>query len=194
MVGQAVATLVLDNGASIILDNETLIAKWGAVIVEQWKPVVGYEGLYEVSSHGNVYSMRTKKILRTYNQNGYLHVHLYKNGHRKNWAVHRLVANAFIPNPENLETVNHIDENKTNNHIHNLEWMSRGDNIRYSACNKVKKNVGKGRSKKVLCIETGQPYDSMQEAERQTGIAQSSISLCCNGKIKTAGGMHWCFC
>ena len=176
------ATLVLDNGASIILDNETLIAKWGAVIVEQWKPVVGYEGLYEVSSHGNVYSMRTKKILRTYNQNGYLHVHLYKNGHRKNWAVHRLVANAFIPNPENLETVNHIDENKTNNHICNLEWMSREDNVQYSRC------------KKVLCIETGKVYDSMMKAERQTGINCSSISQCCNGKYKTAGGFHWCFC
>ena len=175
--------IVLNNGASFVVSDEALIIKYYEEIIgEQWKPVVGYEGLYEVSSHGNVYSMRTKKILRTYNQNGYLHVHLYKNGHRKNWVVHRLVANAFIPNPENLETVNHIDENKMNNNVNNLEWMSRGDNIRYS------------NYKKVFCIETRQSYNTITEAARQTGINYSSISQCCNGKCKTAGGFHWCFC
>lgn len=190
------AKILLDNGASFVVSDEALIVKYyNEIVGEQWKPVVGYEGLYEVSNYGNVYSMRTKKILKPAKDNlGYLQVSLHKNGHGKNWRVHRLVAIAFIPNPENKETVNHIDEDKTNNHIYNLEWMSRGDNIRYSARNKVKKNVGKGRSKKVLCIETGQSYDSMTEAARQTGIAQSNISQCCNGKNKTAGGFHWCFC
>ena len=176
------AKIFLDNGASFVVSDEALIIKYyNEIVGEQWKQIAGYEGLYEVSNYGNVYSIRNKKILKLSKDNlGYLRVMLCKNDKQKSFLVHRLVAIAFIPNPENKATVNHIDEDKTNNHVYNLEWMSRGDNVRYSKC------------KKVLCIETGQPYDSMADAERETGA--KNIGKACRGKQKTAGGFHWCFC
>ena len=176
------AKILLDNGASFVVSDEALIVKYyNEIVGEQWRPVVGYEGLYEVSSYGNVRSIKRDIILKPRDNGVYLRVNLYKNGKLKGCSVHRLVAEAFIPNPENLETVNHIDEDKTNNHVYNLEWMTRKENVRHSKC------------KKVLCIETGEVYDSMTEAVENTGIAQSSISTCCNGKLKHAGGFHWCF-
>lgn len=103
--------------------------------METWKSIAGYERLYEVSDKGLVRSLKCgkKKILSPgQNGRGYLYVQLCKDGIRKNMFVHRLVASAFIPNPLNLETVNHKNEDKHNNNVSNLEWMSRTDNIAYS--------------------------------------------------------------
>lgn len=100
-----------------------------------WKEIAGYEGIYEVSDTGLVRSLKfgKAKILKPQNNgNGYLHFRLCKNGKAKNTKIHRLVAEAFLPNPLGLETVNHIDEDKTNNNVSNLEWMSRPDNVAYS--------------------------------------------------------------
>ena len=173
--------LILNNGAELEV-SETFVAEHFEEIPEQWKAVVGYEGIYEVSNYGKVRNVKTGRILKLgKSKNGYLRVGLHKNGKQKYFLVHRLVAIAFIPNPDNKETVNHIDEDKTNNHVCNLEWMTQKENTRHSKC------------KKVLCIETGEVYDSMTEAVENTGVAQSSISTCCNGKLKHAGGFHWCF-
>lgn len=100
--------------------------------MEVWKDVVGYEGLYQVSNIGNVYSCRQMKSLHPANSysNGYSLVLLYKDGTRKMKGVHRLVAEAFIPNPNNLPIVDHKDGNKRNNCISNLEWVTQKENVR----------------------------------------------------------------
>ena len=166
--------------------------------MEHWKEIAGYEGLYQVSNLGRVKSLKygKEKILKPRKtHNGYLKVGLYKDWHRKYLFVHRLVAEAFIPNQNNLETVNHKDEVKTNNVASNLEWMSIGDNNNYGTHNK---RVAESLSKKVQMFDksTGEllaTFPSTREAERVTGIANQSISKCCKGKLKSSGGYIWCF-
>ena len=157
--------------------------------MEHWKEIAGYEGLYEVSDKGRVKSLKygKEKILKpSNNPRGYLQVCLYKDGNRKQLLVHRLAAEAFIQNPNNLETVNHKDEDKTNNTVGNLEWMTLEDNIIYSQARQVQ----------MFDKKTGEllaTFPSTREAERVTGIDQSSISKCCKGKRKSTGGYIWCF-
>ena len=110
-------------------------------MIEEWRPVVGYEGLYEVSSYGRVRSLdryderncfREGRILKLYTSRvGYLRVQLSLNSKKKMYLVHRLVAEAFIPNPDNLPEVNHLDEDKTNNRVENLEFCDRKYNINF---------------------------------------------------------------
>ena len=170
-------------------------------MTENWKAIAGYEGLYEVSDMGRVKSLwyGKEKILKPQNTSGYLKVSLRKDGHTKRQFAHRLVAEAFIPNPNNLETVNHRDEVKTNNVVSNLEWMSRADNNNYGTHNK---RVSEARlnhpafSKQVQMFDksTGEllaTFPSTREAERVTGINQGNISKCCLGKYKSAGGYIW---
>lgn len=170
--------------------------------METWKPVVGYEELYEVSDQGRVRSLKfgKEKILKPWkDRGGYLKVSLCKDGHKKYLFVHRLVADAFIQNPNNLKTVNHKDEVKTNNVASNLEWMSQKDNDNYGTRNK---RVGEANtnnpkiSKQVQMFDksTGEllaTFPSISEAGRVTGIANGNISNCCNGKQKSAGGYVW---
>ena len=108
---------------------------------EEWRPVVGYEGLYEVSSYGRVRSLDKYdsmnrflrgRILRLFTDGlGYLRAQLYSNSKRKSFLVHRLVAQAFIPNPDNLPQVNHRDENPSNDNVDNLEWCDGKYNVNY---------------------------------------------------------------
>jgi hypothetical protein len=189
----------------------------------------GWEGLYQVSNLGNIKSLdrvikgqydlksgtltcnRTVpgKILKfNTNPNGYHQVTLSGQSHKtKQVVVHRLVAKAFIPNPDNLPFVNHKDECKVNNEVSNLEWCDHKYNILYS-CNlhpgRISKNNTNNpkRSKQVKCVETGIIYPSTKEAFRQTGISYGNIgNVCRKAKIKdkrgyyytsqTAGGYHW---
>ena len=100
--------------------------------MEEWKNVIGYEGLYEVSNIGNVKNVRRNTLLKLSKTNdGYIQVSLYKNGIRTGLRVHRLVAEAFLPNPDNLTQVNHKDENKTNNNVDNLQWCDAKYNTNY---------------------------------------------------------------
>ena len=174
--------------------------------METWKAIAEYEGLYEVSDMGRVKSLKfgNERILKPRKDAwGYLQVGLYKDGKSKNSKVHRLVAKAFIPNPQGLETVNHKDEDKTNNFASNLEWMSVKDNNNYGTRNKrageaiSKANINNQMfSKKVQMFDkkTGEllsTFPSTCEAERVTGINQGNISKCCIGKRKSAGGYIW---
>lgn len=102
------------------------------MMTEQWKQIKGYEGLYEISNHGRVRSFHKKPFImkQWMHYKGHMFIHLNNMGRRK-FFVHRLVALAFIPNPENKDVVNHIDSNKANNLVTNLEWMTGAENTRY---------------------------------------------------------------
>ena len=105
------------------------------------KDIKNYEGLYGITSCGKVWSYRNECFLKPLvDKDGYLFVHLYKDGKMKNCYVHRLVAMAYIPNPENLPQINHRDENKTNNCLQNLEWCDAKYNSNYGTINDRRKN------------------------------------------------------
>ena len=151
-----------------------------------------------MSNLGNIKSLNYKhtnkeKLLSlSSDKDGYLKVHLVKNKSRKTYRVHRLVAEAFIPNPDNKPQVNHIDENPSNNEADNLEWMTAQENINYGTG--IERRVRPSR-KQVQCVETGEIYDSITDVCNKTGIPHSHISLICN-KVngnKTARGYHWKF-
>lgn len=101
---------------------------------ENWKWIEGYEGHYRVSDHGRVYSEKSKKFMgvNRITKDGYNYIALSKNNKSKEFRMHRLVATHFIPNPDNKETVNHIDGNKLNNHVDNLEWSTRHENMQHA--------------------------------------------------------------
>ena len=168
------------------------------MIEEQWLDISGYEGLYQISNFGRVKSFYFKNphILKPHKVKGYSNVELYKNKKKKQFYIHRLVMENFCPIENmNVLDVNHKDEDKSNNHISNLEWMTHKDNLNYgSRAEKARmKMQGKNssRSKKVRCIEKDVIYEALREAERQLGIPATNISRACKGKIKTAGGYHW---
>ena len=168
---------------------------------EIWRDIECYEGLYQVSNCGRVKSLgngktNSKEIIMKLGElkNGYLKVDLSKDGKVKTYYVHRLVAQAFISNPDNLQQVNHKDENKENNCGSNLEWCDAKYNSNYGTRNEkiAKAHINnEKKSNKVICVETGIVYPSSMEAQRQTGIYQSNIISCCKGKYKSAGGYHW---
>lgn len=161
---------------------------------EVWKPIVGYKGLYYVSNLGNIMSCRHRKngrLLKPWKDaHGYHNVTLCKNNSKINKSVHRLVAKAFIKNPKRLQTVNHIDGNKANNNINNLEWLTFADNIRHAINSGLYKQ---NAPKKIYCIELKRYFCSSNQASRELKINQSNISQCCRGNKQTAGGYHWKF-
>lgn len=183
---------------------------------EIWKPVVGWEGLYEVSSFGRVRSkfryvknrssirpVRQKIIASQIGKNGYLSVGL-SNGITKRKYVHRLVCEAFIPNTEKLPQVNHKDGNRLNNYLWNLEWCTQKDNLNEpQRIEKIRQNAldcrNKGNSKPVMQFDMSgrliAEYPSLHEAERATGILQDRISQACRKKAShiTCSGYIWKF-
>lgn len=180
---------------------------------EEWRDIAGYEGMYEVSSHGRVRSLdRFAKSNRNATQfvkgreltlvtmpNGYKATNLNQNGKGVPKYVHRLVAQAFIPNPSNLPQVNHKDENKSNNCVDNLEWCDNKYNINYgTARERISRShiaLLKGRAV-IQLTKDGKmvnTYSNSAIAMRQTGIDASAINKVClnRPKFKTAGGFIW---
>ena len=176
---------------------------------EIWKEIKGYEGLYKVSNIGRVKSLgrwvyyknkgkrwQEEKIMKlSLNKRAYQIVGLSKNG-VKLYQVHRLVAEAFIPNPNNLPQVNHKDENKENNVVKNLEYCDAKYNNNYGTrLERIFKKTTNGKcSKVVLQIDTATEnviaeFPSINEVKRQLGLTH--ISECCKGKRNTAGGYKW---
>lgn len=177
---------------------------------EIWKDVVGYEGQYQVSDLGNVRSVNwgnrgfTKNLYLKPHNRGYLQVELFRDGTRKTFMVHRLVAQAFIENPNNLPLVNHKDENKYNNTPDNLEWCDNSYNVCYSLNRhgvEAGKRVAPSRHncKRIglMIIQCSLYGDKIREWDDartifiQTGMSDWSISECCRGKRKTAYGYKW---
>lgn len=150
----------------------------------EWKTIEGYEN-YEVSTAGQVRNKSTGRILKQCeNGVGYLKIHIKT----KFFLVHRLVATAFIPNPNNLTDVNHINEDKHDNRVENLEWVSHGNNIRHGM--RTEKQA-KAAGKKVYCKELDQVFDSISEAARETGCDKSQIVRVCKGKSNICKGFHF---
>ena len=175
--------------------------------MEEWKDIKGYEGLYMVSNEGRVKSVERKvwnsgkqcyktikeRILKPGNNGeGYLIVNLCKEGNQKFYTVHRLVAQSFLPNPDNLPQINHVDENKKNNCVDNLEWCTNKYNINHGTRTD---RMAKTRSKPVLGISLdGKSYlyfNSTRDAERLGGFNQGAISDCCRGERKSHHGYTW---
>ena len=187
---------------------------------EVWKDIEGYEGYYKVSNLGKVksvdriikykddrvYYTKGKILIQDINTRGYKYVTLSKESMRRKRTVHRLVIEAFIPNPENKPCIDHINTIKTDNRVQNLRWVTQKENLNneltlerkrerykkgHSEEAKEKMRKSSPNKKKVLCVETGIIYESASEASRQTGIWSVNIRRVCKGKVKSAGGYHW---
>lgn len=172
---------------------------------EIWKDIPGYENLYQISSTGRVKSLNYRgtgeeKVLNPgLNSRGYCFVFLCKNGEKKNFNIHRLVALSFIPNPENKPCIDHINGDRLDNRVENLRWCTQKENSNFPLARKnnsdSKLNHPK-KSKAILQIDkvTGEvinEFPSAKEAARQLEIYQGGISHCCNGKYNTAYGYIW---
>ena len=182
--------------------------------MELWKPIKNYEGLYAVSNTGKIKRLRfinnktnksqiTDKILQL-NNGGYLTVSLSKNGKQKSYLVHRIVADAFMENPKKLKEINHIDGNKCNNNLENLEWCTREHNMREAFKNGLWKSPNKNKfggnslkAKKVAMIDKDtnkvlKVFNSIIDGEKYCNSNSSgAISSCCKGKRKLAHGYKW---
>lgn len=181
---------------------------------EVWKDIKGYEGLYQISTLGqyrscdryilcknrwgqSMYVFHKGKCMKQYvNNKGYYTARLYKNGSQKTYLIHRLVAETFIPNPNNLPEVNHKDEKKNNNCVDNLHWCTKVFNNGYGKLDKY----GRRKSRRHIMKKVAQydlngsllnVYDGLLLAKERTGINNNCISRCCSGKLKTSGGYIW---
>lgn len=177
---------------------------------EIWKDIPEYEGLYQVSNIGNVKSLNwknqgyEKNLWLKPHKNGYLQVELAKGGTKKCFVVHRLVAIAFIPNPQGYPQVNHKDENKRNNCAENLEWCNASYNAIYSMKRRgvvlkekrvpQRKNSSHSNQSIIqmtLSGETVKTWENSRTIFLETGMSDWSISECCRGNRKTAYGYKW---
>lgn len=181
--------------------------------MEQWKPVLGYEGLYEISNDGRVKRLarRIKTSIKhsdsrflpeiilngTVIKRGYVQVKLTKQGNGRVFLVHELVANAFIPNLDNKKTVNHKDGDKTNNNVANLEWMTVEENLRHAWQTGLCRDVARKQGRPVVCVETGDVFISSYAAAKwldrdgNKRIHAKNIRRCANGEFKMMYGYHW---
>lgn len=161
---------------------------------EEWK-IVHECDKYEVNQNGEIRHRVRKQILSPRkNSGGYGYVCFVINGKRKNFAIHRIVANAFIPNPNGYLEVNHKDYNRLNNKVENLEWVSSSQNKQHSYI-RIKNHISRGKSvnqydKNNNFIKT---FLTVTEAAKEMNCTASAISNCCLGKTKTSMGYRWEF-
>lgn len=174
------------------------------IYTKTWADIAGYEGYYKVSNDGEVKSVRRvvkrgsnykpveERLLKLGNNHGYRTVALSKNGKVFYYQVHRLVAVAFIPNPNNLSCVNHKDENPANNCVNNLEWCTKSYNNSY---NKARIKAAISKRKVVLQFNKDgkfiREWSYAKEAADALNLNKRAIYECCKGRCKTSGGYIW---
>lgn len=153
------------------------------------RDILGYEGLYAITSCGKVWSYRRQKFLKPQEKkNGYLQVILKNKGVQKGFLIHRLVAETYLPNPNNLPQVNHKDEDKIHNWISNLEWCDAKYNSNFGT---RKERLSKKFGKRVYCEELDKIFDSTAEAARELNISRSHICEVCKGIHSHTHGYHF---
>lgn len=164
--------------------------------MEVWKDIDGFEGKYQISNLGRVKSLHynnsdRQELMKPMKYKvGYEAVKLGGKRHK----VHRLVAEAFIPNPHKKREVNHINGDTLDNRVENLEWATPSENSQHAwdtGLQKMTEDRKAKLSRSVVCVETGAEYYGMADAANQTGITRRNINACCLGKRNTAGGYHW---
>ena len=158
-----------------------------------WKAINGYEGIYEINHLGEVRRVDTGNILKGYiGADGYRRVGLTVSGKSKPFLLHRLIATAFIPNPNNYPCVNHKDEIKSNNSIDNLEWCTYKYNLNFGTRNA---RANQSRKKPILQFSKSgefiREWDSVTDLKNITGMDITHVSSCCRGTRKTANGYRW---
>lgn len=169
--------------------------------MEVWKDIKGFEGHYAVSSYGRVKSLdRTiqgkrfkmhirERVMRQHvGRDGYPAIQLFLDRKPFTFKVHRLVAKAFLDNPDNLPEINHIDGNKQNNAVQNLEWCTRGHNIRHAFKTGLIDPKKRRGNRKAVRRSDGVIFDSLTEAARESGTHVSDVSMCCHGHLAHTAG------
>lgn len=183
-------------------------------MIEIWRDIKNYEGLYQVSNLGNIkrtifinnYVKKEKeKMLKTQKHtNGYETITLTKNGKQKQYLVHRIVAETFLYKENGKTEVNHINGNKKDNRLNNLEWVTKGENLKHAYNHSLRKAQATGlygsNNKKAIAIimkdkntnKTIKEFGSLIDAAKYLGKKKSSLIVnCCKGKVKTAYGYKW---
>lgn len=166
--------------------------------MEQWKDIPGYEGLYQVSDYGNVWNVK-KNRYHTLEKlpSGYIRTRLNSGSHSKTFYVHRLVAEAFVPNPNNYPEVNHIDEQKWHNFVNNLEWVTRLQNVHHgTGRSRARQRIIETRRRipvvrMSLSGEVIKEYPSASAASEDGFTSSGYICSACKGKTKSAYGYLW---
>ena len=171
-----------------------------AHMTEKWKNISGWSEKYQISSAGRIRSINYKRTGQARILNGFTKVNGYQTisfreggagSKQRRFMVHRLVAESFIPNPDNKKYVNHKDGNRENNDVSNLEWCTRSENERHKIYTLGHTSGSCIPPKQVICVETGEIFPSVTAAARSIGVCQESVSSALRGKSKTSGGFHW---
>lgn len=163
-------------------------------VEKEWRTVKEYDR-YEVNQFGEIRHKKRKQILKPrLNSGGYGYVAFNIDGQRKNFAIHKIVANAFIPNPNGYTEVNHKDYNRLNNQVDNLEWIDSSQN-KIHAYKKIENHISRGKEVEQY-TKTGEyvkTYNTVTDAAKAVGCCVAAISNCCLGRTKTSMGFQWRF-
>ena len=162
--------------------------------MERFVDIEGYEGLYQISPEGEVYSYYKNRLLNPVtNSSGYKVVLLYKDKKPTLFYVHRLVAQAFIPNPNNLPQINHLDEDKTNNNVSNLAWCTCKENCNWGSFHQV--HSDKAYKRPVAAIDDNgnivATFPSIDAASRAMGLARGTVNRAINKLGTKSAGYEW---
>lgn len=157
--------------------------------IETWVAMYGFEDTHIISSWGRINNIKTGcSLTPRINDRGYASVSIKVHGKHYFKTLHRLLMMSFNKPIDTNLVINHINENKTDNRLKNLEFVTQRDNMRFGNCSRLS---GDTQSLAVKCVETGKVYESMKIASDETGINYGNISSCCSGRLRIAGGFHW---